>query len=65
MVVTPAVADARVDEAVRLIFLDHGVKLVGFFRGNGVRAVEPDEAEVAVFREDFLYLRLYLALEAL
>ena len=64
-IVAPTIADAGVDKAVRLILLHKVVQLVGLLGGNGTRHVEPDEAEIAVFGEDLLDLRLDLRFKAL
>ena len=63
-IVAIAVADAGVHEAGGLVGLDHAVELVGLGGADGLGGVEPDEAEVAVARQDLLDLGLDLLLKA-
>ena len=64
-VVAASVADAGVDQTVRLVLLDHIVKLVRLLGRDGARCVKPDQAQIAVPGENLFYLRLDLRLKAL
>ena len=64
-VVAQAVADAGIDEAVRLERVHHVGQLAALRGGDGHGRVEPDQAQVAVVGQQLAHLGLDLFLEAL
>ena len=64
-VVADAVADAGVHQGVRLVGFDHVVQLQTLRLADFVGGIAPDDAQISVFRQDFLELGFDLAFKAL